>query len=83
MRAPDSGHRWGIWPAAHTGTVRVVATTERVWSDVSHHVMSCVSSARTVNWHVRAILGKFGVTSRRELIARAQAAGVAESVLEA
>jgi non-specific serine/threonine protein kinase len=40
-------------------------------------------SARTVNWHMRAILGKFGVTSRRELIARVRAAGVAETVPEA
>lgn len=29
-------------------------------------------SARTVNWHVRAILGKFGVATRRELIALTQ-----------
>jgi DNA-binding CsgD family transcriptional regulator len=40
-------------------------------------------SARTVNWHVRAILGKFGVTSRRELIARAQSESVADTVPEA
>jgi LuxR family maltose regulon positive regulatory protein len=33
-------------------------------------------SLRTVNWHVRSILGKLGVNSRREAVARARAAGV-------
>jgi DNA-binding CsgD family transcriptional regulator len=33
-------------------------------------------SLRTVNWHVRAILGKLGVASRREALARAQADGL-------
>jgi DNA-binding CsgD family transcriptional regulator len=33
-------------------------------------------SPRTVNWHVRSILAKLGVSSRREAVVRARAAGL-------